>query len=119
MNDDNPINDSPVSEIAAARQLSAEAVQASIFAMLNTTNAGLTAQIALMLSVPVPATDIMNMLVEHVARLLSLVEPEQLRNSILAEIRRNLPVVLNRHVEARNTTSGGVFVPAGARIRPN
>jgi hypothetical protein len=119
MNDDNPINDSPAGIAAGPPVLSPEAARAAIFAMLNTTNSGLTAQIALMLSVPVPATDIMNMLVEHVARLLSLVEPEQLRNSILAEIRRNLPVVLNRHVEARNTTSGGVFVPPGARIRPN
>ncbi|HXE51220.1 MAG TPA: hypothetical protein VN663_22775 [Ramlibacter sp.] len=80
---------------------------------LGLLNAGLTAHVALMLTIPVPATDVMNVLCEHIGKLLALVEPEQLRNSILGEIRHNLPGVLNRHVEARMRTPGGVLIPEG------
>lgn len=81
-------------------------------------NAGLTAQIGMLLDLQVPATDIMNLLCEHVGKLLALVEPEQLRNTILAEIRKNLPGVVNRHYEARIRTPGGVIVPPpGTRVQ--
>jgi hypothetical protein len=36
----------------------------------------------------------------------------QARNEILAEIRRNIPGILNRHVEKRKTTPGGIRLPA-------
>lgn len=77
-------------------------------------NAAMTAEIGVLLTVPVAATDVMNLLCEHIGRLLALIEPEQLRNSILGEIRRNLPAVLNRHVEARMTTPGGIMLPEGS-----
>lgn len=81
-------------------------------------NAALTAQIAVMIAVPVPATDIMNLLCEHLGKLLALIEPTQLRNGILAEIRGNLPGVVTRHVEARMRTPGGVLLPeAGQRVQ--
>lgn len=79
-------------------------------AMLNAT---MTAEISLLLTIPVAATDVMNLMCEHLGKLLALIEPEQLRNSILGEIRRNLPAVVNRHVEARLRTPGGVIVPEG------
>ena len=80
-------------------------------------NASLAGQIGVLLQVQVPATDIMNLLCEHLGHLLSLIEPEQLRNSILAEIRRNLPGVLNRHYAARMKTPGGVIIPGpGERV---
>jgi hypothetical protein len=53
----------------------------------------------------------MNLLIEHLSHILALVEPMQLRNEILGEIRRNLPGVVNRHYEARMTTAGGVRLP--------
>lgn len=77
-------------------------------------NAAMSQQIGLLLTVPVAATDVMNLLCEHIGRLMALIEPEQLRNSILGEIRRNLPAVVNRHVEARMTTAGGVILPDAA-----
>lgn len=84
-------------------------------------NAAIGSQISLMLGVQRPATeldatDIMNVLVEHLANLLSQVEPEQARNAIIGEVRRNLAMVVNRHLEARMTTKGGVFVP-GTRVQ--
>ena len=86
--------------------------------MLMAFDGGLAGLIGVMLEAQVPATDVMNILCEHLGRILSLVEPEQLRNSILGEIRRNLPMVLNRHVEARMRTPGGVIVPPpGARVQ--
>jgi hypothetical protein len=78
-------------------------------------NAGMTQQIGLLLTIPVPATDVINLLCEHIGKLLALIEPEQLRNSILGEIRRNLPAVVNRHVEARMTTPGGILIPDAAQ----
>lgn len=81
-------------------------------------NASITQQIGLLLTVPVAATDVMNLMCEHIGKLLALIEPEQLRNSILGEIRRNLPAVVNRHVEARMTTPGGILMPAaGQRVQ--
>jgi hypothetical protein len=86
--------------------------------VLSMLNATLTAQIGALISLEVPATDTMNVLAEHLGQLLSLVEPMQLRNSILAEIRQNLPGVVNRHFEARMTTAGGVrLVEPGARVQ--
>lgn len=82
-------------------------------AALGCLNAAISGQVGVLLTIPVPVTDVMNLLVEHTMKLLSLVEPEQLRNTILGEIRRNLPAVLNRHVEARLRTPGGVIVPKG------
>lgn len=85
---------------------------------LGLLNMSIAAQIGGLLQIKADAADIMNMLIEHTAKLLSLVEPEQHRNAILADIRRNLPGVLNRHVEARNTTPGGIYVPpAGTEVR--
>ena len=66
------------------------------------------------LNIGLPASDVMNLLIEHVMRVLSLVEPDQARNAVLGEIRQNLPGVLNRHVEARLRTPGGVLLPEGA-----
>lgn len=82
---------------------------------LELLNRTIAAQIGLILEMQAPrtaitATDAMNLLCEHLGKLLSLVEPEQVRNALLGEIRRNLPGVMNRHVEARLTTPGGVFV---------
>lgn len=76
-------------------------------------NASLTAQIGMIIGAQMPATDVMNVLCEHIGQLLALIEPEQLRNSILGEIRRNLPGVMNRHLEARLTTAGGIRLPEG------
>jgi hypothetical protein len=70
------------------------------------------------LGIGTPAEQIMNLLVEHLARVLALVEPEQVRNAVLGEIRRNLPGVLHRHVEARMKTPGGVLLPGvGERVQ--
>lgn len=87
---------------------------------LELTNQLLTGCIGSMLGMQAPvtmitATDVMNLLVEHVAKILSYVEPEQARNAILAEIRRNLPGIVGRHVTARSTTPGGIFIPQDAR----
>lgn len=80
-------------------------------------DSAMQAQIGVLLQISVPANEVLNLLCEHVGRILSLVEPEQLRNSILGEIRRNLPGVVNRHVEARLTTPGGIrMVQPGERV---
>jgi uncharacterized membrane protein YkvI len=98
-----------------SRQLDPQIVHTAMLAMLN---AAITAQVAQMLQIQVPATDVMNILCEHIGKLLALIEPDQLRNSILGEIRRNLPAVMNRHYEARMTTAGGVRVPGpGERVQ--
>jgi hypothetical protein len=73
-------------------------------------DASLRAEIAVLLSIA-QAGDVMNLLIEHLSHILALVEPMQLRNDILGEIRRNLPGVVNRHYEARMTTAGGVRLP--------
>lgn len=105
-------NDTPPPAGTIAQQ------QASAIA-LSMLNASMHAQVGLALGgMKVNATDVMNLLVEHLANVLSLVEPDQLRNTILGEIRRNLPEVLNRHVLARKTTAGGIFVPGpGTRVQ--
>lgn len=81
-------------------------------------NVSIHSQINLMLQQRVAATDIMNLLIEHVAMLLALVEPAGLRSTILDEIRKNLPAVLDRHVAGRRTTAGGIYVPQpGDRVQ--
>lgn len=84
---------------------------------LGILNATIAAHVNIMIALPqpVPATDIINLFCEHLCKLLSLVEPEPLRTTILTEIRGNLPMVLARHVDGRLRTPGGIIVPpAGA-----
>jgi hypothetical protein len=73
-------------------------------------DASLRAQVVMLLSIT-QAGEVMNLLIEHLSQILALVEPMQLRNEILGEIRRNLPGVVNRHYEARMTSAGGVRLP--------
>lgn len=86
---------------------------------LGTVSASLNAQIGFLLSLPqFPVDQLINLLCDQIGKVLSLVEPEQIRNTVLAEIRRNLSAVVNRHVEARKTTPGGIIRPdAGQRIQ--
>jgi hypothetical protein len=84
---------------------------------LGMLDSAMQGQIGVLLQIQVPANEVLNLLCEHVGRILALLEPEQVRNAILGEIRRNLPGVMNRHVEARLTTPGGIRIPqAGERV---
>jgi hypothetical protein len=83
---------------------------------LGITNETLTTAIRMMLDLQAPvsslaATDIINMLFEHIGKIMSLIEPEQLRNALIADIRRNLPGVVNRHVLARSVQQPGLVAP--------
>lgn len=87
-------------------------------------DAALNAQIGLLLTIQHPksslaATDIMNTLMEHVGKLLALIEATEVRTDIINQIRLNLPGVVQRHYESRSTTAGGLFVPPTAGGRPN
>lgn len=89
-----------------------------VAAALSMLDAGMSGMIARLIQANAgDVTGVINLLCEHIGRLLSLVEPLQARNSVLAEIRRNLPAVVERHVQARMTTPGGVIVPpAGLKL---
>lgn len=80
--------------------------QAASVVGLGVLNASMHAQIGVLLESDVNATDILNLLIEHIAALLSGVEPAQQQAVILGEIVTNLPRVLQRHVAARRTTPG-------------
>src|SRR5689334_22538635 len=80
---------------------------------LGITNETLTTAIRMMLDLQslvtaIAATDIINMLFEHIGKIVSLIEPEQLRNALIADIRRNLPGVVNRHLLARSVQTPGI-----------
>ena len=89
---------------------------------LGITNETLTTAIRMMLDLQHPvsalaATDIINMLFEHIGKIIALIEPEQLRNALIADIRRNLPGVVNRHVLARSAQPQGIVAPPANMVQ--
>ena len=73
--------------------------------------ASLAAQANLLLSFGFTVSDVVNVLCDVACNLLSAVEPAQLRQTIIAEIRKNLPGIVDRHYQMRHTTPGGLIVP--------
>lgn len=74
-------------------------------------NAAISAQLGILLGSGIPATDVMNALIDHLSAVLALVEPEQLRTQIIGEIQRNLPRTVGLHVQRRQMTPGGILRP--------
>ena len=68
----------------------------------------------LLLAYNVPMTAVIDLLFDVACNLVAAIEPAPLRQSIIDNIRNNLPVVVERHYTMRHSTPGGVFVPPNA-----
>jgi hypothetical protein len=70
-----------------------------------------SAQVNLMIAMGMPLTDCVNVLFEIACNLVAGVEPAQLRQNIVNEIRNNLPGIVERHWQARHTLQSGLVIP--------
>lgn len=73
------------------------------------------------LRVGVPTHDVIGMLLNHLASVVAMVEPPGVRAALVKGLVESFPDMIRQHVDARQMTSGGVFIPQGAQPpgRPN
>lgn len=71
------------------------------------------------LRVGVPVNNVIEMLLNHMASVVALVEPPGVRAALVKGLVESFPDMIRQHVDARQTTQGGVFIPPGIQARPN
>jgi hypothetical protein len=82
-------------------------------ALLSPLNHALAAGEREALKVGVPTHDVVEMLLNHLASVVSMVEPPGARAALVEGLVENFAKMVRKHVEARQTTAGGIFVPNG------
>jgi hypothetical protein len=67
------------------------------------------------LKIGVPTEEVLEMLLNHVASVIAMIEPAGVRAGALMDANHALPELVRKHVEARHLSSGGVFMPNSTR----
>jgi hypothetical protein len=63
------------------------------------------------LKVGVPASDVIEMLLNHLASVVAMIEPAGVRAETIKDVIRAFPGLVTKHVDARHMSPGGVFMP--------
>ncbi len=63
------------------------------------------------LKIGVPTNEVLEMLLNHVASLVAMIEPAGVRAGTITDVVKSLPELVQKHVEVRHTSAGGVFMP--------
>lgn len=74
-------------------------------------NHALAAGIRQAVSMGTPTHSIVEMLLNHIASMAALVEPPGSREMLVKQIIGAVAPLVRKHVDARNTTPGGVILP--------
>ena len=68
------------------------------------------------LKVGVPAHNVIEMLLNHLASVVAMLEPPGVRAETVKALVEHFPSMVRQHVDARDKTPGGVFVPPGVKL---
>jgi len=79
--------------------------------ILEPLNHGLAAAERQALKQGVPAHDMINLLLNHMASVCAMVEPPQAREMLIKDLVASFGAMVRKHVEVRYTSPGGVFLP--------
>lgn len=79
--------------------------------VLDPLNYGLAAGCRRALEVGVPSHVMIEMLLNHLASVCAMVEPAGARETLIRDLVGSFAIMVNKHVDARYTTSGGVMLP--------
>jgi hypothetical protein len=83
--------------------------------VLEPLNYGLAAAERQALKQGVPAHDMINMLLNHMASVCAMVEPPQAREILIKDLVSAFAGMVRKHVENRYTSPGGVLLPGMGR----
>jgi hypothetical protein len=106
------MNDTPLNGNTPPQPTAPQISRAQQLQMAATSAFG--SQANLLIAFGVPVGDVINVLCEVAANLVAGIEPRELRDRIINDIRRNLPDVVARQYDARHTVASGLIVPKGA-----
>lgn len=67
------------------------------------------------ISMGTPTHSVIEMLLNHVASMAAMVEPAGSREALVKQIVAAIAPLVRKHVDARNTTTGGVILPRAAQ----
>jgi len=79
--------------------------------LIEPLNHGLAAGCRKALELGVPAHTMVEMLLNHMASVVAMVEPPGAREGLMKDVVRQFSTMVNRHVEARHTTKSGLLMP--------
>lgn len=80
-------------------------------ALLEPLNHALAAGERNALSMGVPAHDVVEMLLNHLASVVAMIEPPAVRSATIEGLVENFAVMVRKHVEVRSMTPGGILIP--------
>jgi len=83
--------------------------------LLEPLNHGLAAAERQCLKQGVPAHEMINLLLNHLASVCAMVEPPQARELLVKDLVSSFSPMVRKHVEVRHTTPGGVLLPGIGR----
>jgi len=67
------------------------------------------------LKIGVPTHDVIEMILNHVASVVAMIEPPGVRAETIKDVIKAFPELVRKYVEVRHTSPGGVFMPGRAR----
>lgn len=79
--------------------------------VLEPLNYGLAAGCRRALEIGVPTNMMIEFLLNHLASVAAMVEPAGAREALVKDLVRSFASMVNKHVDARYTTPGGVALP--------
>jgi hypothetical protein len=79
--------------------------------LLEPLNHGFAAAIRKSFELGVPGEKVIEMLLNHTASVIAMVEPTGARDGALADVLRHLAPMVQKHYDARHTTAGGIMKP--------
>lgn len=65
------------------------------------------------LKIGVPSHEVIEMLLNHLASVVAMIEPAGVRASTMTDVVKHFPELVRQHVDARLTTPGGIRLPRG------
>jgi len=80
-------------------------------AVLEPINFGLAASLRRALELGAPTSLILELLLNHLCSVAAMVEPPGAREGLIQDLVRSIAPMVNKHVDARQTTPGGVILP--------
>lgn len=84
--------------------------------LLEPLNHGMAAAIRKSFELGVPGEKVIEMLVNHTASVVAMIEPAGAREGALADVLRHMAPMVQKHYDARHTTAGGVVKPVAGVV---
>ena len=85
-------------------------------AILDPLNHALAAGEREALKIGVPTHEVVEMLLNHLASVVAMIEPPQARALVVEGLVENFAVMVRKHVDATQRTPGGIIVPRNGAV---